>query len=257
MTGLSVATVGGQHRLCKSGTPVKAVSLPDAMTNFLEWLGQQGSIQVLVGHNSRSFDQRVLFNQLQLCNSVNQSTALVSGFADTLLAFRSAFPGLSSYKQESLVTEFLGTAYDAHDTIEDVSSLQQLTRKLTLEQLPAAIATASSTLAMHRKLAADKVATNTLLLNAIPKACLSAGMALKIAASGLVYQDLQLVFARNGTDGLTALLREPGPDGKPCVTKTLPVLTTLAGHFQPSMQQLPCHRRKTFSQEERRGVRSA
>lgn len=70
----------------------------------------------------------------------------MSGFADILFAFCAAFTGRLSYKQEALVADFLGTAYNAHDATEDISSLLRLTRKLTLEQLSAVTDTASSPL---------------------------------------------------------------------------------------------------------------
>ncbi|CAC5398966.1 unnamed protein product [Mytilus coruscus] len=86
-----------------------------------------------LGHNVKSFDAKIIIKALTDENLINGFKAKCNGFVDTLHVFRAAErkSERKSFKQEELVNDFLGEnfTYDAHNALEDVLALQELTRK--------------------------------------------------------------------------------------------------------------------------------
>ncbi|XP_065196400.1 uncharacterized protein LOC135827891 [Sycon ciliatum] len=232
-TGLSVSIIGGQRTLVRSGKALKTDVLQEVADDFIDWLDRLRSKSiVLVAHNCKRFDCRVLLRQFAACAAVDQLLEAVHGFADTLSAFKEALPGLASYAQERLVADYVGTAYAAHDAVADVDALAALIAKSMLQAV----------LAKHRYTATSAVAMNTLhqlagprtaeLRSKLPRSALSKSMAERIARSGLGHSDLNLAYSRGQRDGLTRVLGEAGSDGNPRVTKTASVIKKLADHFE-------------------------
>ena len=62
------------------------------------------------------------------CQRTENTSVLVgvTRFVDTLPLFKLAYPGRTSYRQESLVQDLLKTQYDAHNASADMAALQQL-----------------------------------------------------------------------------------------------------------------------------------
>ncbi|CAC5385553.1 unnamed protein product [Mytilus coruscus] len=89
---------------------------------------------ILIGHNSKIFDSRILTKALQNNNIMKDFELKCGGFIDTLSLTKELLPNRKtdkqSYNQESLVKDIVGINYDAHNAIGDVQSLQQLINTL-------------------------------------------------------------------------------------------------------------------------------
>ena len=59
-----------------------------------------------------NFDARMLVSECQRTENMSVLVG-VTGFMDTLSLFKLAYPGRTSYRQESLVQDLLKTQYDA------------------------------------------------------------------------------------------------------------------------------------------------
>ena len=172
----------------------------------------------------------VLLREAKKYQMSDELANYVSGFMDTLPAFRENFPGQASYSQTALYTHFVRQNYDAHDALEDVRSLQRLIQAAlipftTLQSHTYSFESATEYvdfLDIKRRL----LATLTPHMS-----CLSKTMLDKIAASGLTYQHLHLAFQRGGSEGLRNLLREPNAAGKARVTTCSRVLDLICKHF--------------------------
>ena len=75
--------------------------------------------------NNGNFDARMLVSACQRTENTSV-LASVTGFVDTLPLFKLAYPGRTSYRQESLVQDLLMTQYDAHNASADMAALHQL-----------------------------------------------------------------------------------------------------------------------------------
>ena len=66
-----------------------------------------------------------------------RSYSAVTGFMDSLILFKEMYPRRKCYKQTFLVIEFSGHSYNAHNAIDDVTSLQNLidARDASLEKM--------------------------------------------------------------------------------------------------------------------------
>ena len=100
-TGLTVKVISGKRVLQKSGATVKSVSLGEAANQFLTWLDSLGSkCIVLTAHNCKTFDSRVLLDEIARCGAQDRLVKAIDGFANSLPAFKEALPGLQSYALE-------------------------------------------------------------------------------------------------------------------------------------------------------------
>ena len=234
VTGLSTQIVSGNRCLMKAGVTLETAPLALVADKFISWLViLSAESLVMVGHNTLAFDCRVLFPQFLSCGTLDRLLSVISGFADTLPVFKTVYPNQPRYTQESLISSLLGSSYNAHDAAEDVAGLQALiTGKLSVQHLNKHCFTSSSVLARHNMLAKSKQLLAELAVK-IPRSCLSASMADKIAKSGLSFNDLQLAFSRGGRSGTGRLLSEADGTGKPRVTKTASVIRKLGDFFEP------------------------
>lgn len=111
--------------LCYRGEPVDFVRIKTALVDFLEWLEKFPTV-VIVAHNGRTFDFRVLCNAFRSCGLQDRFCSKVSAFCDSLTLFRQKFPKLEKYKQEFLAQHFCGHTYNAHNALDDVIMLDEI-----------------------------------------------------------------------------------------------------------------------------------
>ncbi|XP_070579722.1 DNA polymerase III PolC-type-like isoform X1 [Ptychodera flava] len=195
-------------KLCYKGKAVQCVPKETCMQKFLYFL-QAFDNPILVGHNSRSFDCRYLINSLHDCSLINQFVLTVAGFVDTLPLFRSIYPGMRSYSQESLTNKFVGKEYEAHNTTADVLMLQTLLE--TCNVLMSILLEHSFTsdwmiqYLHYRKQQSFNYSTLICLVN---NKTLSKSMAQKVAGSGLTYRHLHIAYKRGGFESLRGLFTE-------------------------------------------------
>ena len=84
---------------------------------------------ILVAHNCKSFDARFLVQAAEKNGVMDDLAKTVSGFTDSLPAFRELLPERKSHSQENLVQDLLCKSYEAHNALADVQTLYQLVNK--------------------------------------------------------------------------------------------------------------------------------
>uniref|UniRef100_A0A3Q3G239 exodeoxyribonuclease III n=1 Tax=Labrus bergylta TaxID=56723 RepID=A0A3Q3G239_9LABR len=111
----------------KGRTLVLTNSLREVLVSFIAFL-QMLERPLVVGHNIRRFDCRLLARALDELDLRAEFDSSISGCVDTLLLAREMLKDrdLKSFRQENLVRELLGVDYKAHDALEDVRALQAL-----------------------------------------------------------------------------------------------------------------------------------
>ena len=116
-------------RLFYDGKPVTAVQLDVAIQQFLNWLQHFKEPCLLMAHNAKLFDAKHFLGALEKSNKTVQYSELVLGFCDTLPAFKELFPERKSHSQENLAKDLLQSTYNAHNVLNDVQMLQELSDK--------------------------------------------------------------------------------------------------------------------------------
>lgn len=213
-----------------NGRPVAAVSLPQALKKFVDWL-QPKAPCLLLAHNAKSFDAKHLVRAVGKANLSDSFEEVVLGFSDTLPAFRELLPERKSHSQPNLATDLLDESYNAHNALADVQILHKLTSKFLDTQLLTKHSFTTTSITEHTSFL-DQKGYNMATFKPLTKAgAISVGMAGKAAASGLTLHHLKLAFQRGGVDGLSHILREKF-DGKPRVTANRRVLTQICKYFQ-------------------------
>ena len=176
----------------------------EAEERFRVWLGDKTPC-LLLAHNCLSFDGRVLSRMAS-----NELLSLVSGFSDSLPAFRELLLERKGQYSVKALQEHLSPDLEfiAHDAAGDVQGLAivitKSTMSVTLISKHSGTLSSYSDLLHHRSESRKRAATFDSIVRA---KAMSKGMAQKVAESDLVLQQLHLCFAR-GSEGLKSLLCE-------------------------------------------------
>lgn len=226
-------TVIAGHLLYKS-RPVKALTLTESLKEFLEFLKSLQSKVTLIAHNGKVFDSRILIRALSAANLLSELQTVVIGFIDTLPMFKQLLPGQKSYKQEELVKDCLNKSYDAHNGLEDVKSLRDLLNHLkpdnsVLSSHSFNVEFVCQSLQHHARMTANFPSFQAL----VSKKVLSKSMAHRIAGLGLNLQQIGLIHARGGYDGLRVVLsaKQSGSNSQCRVTASKKILRTLSDYL--------------------------
>jgi len=121
--------------------------------------------------------------------------------------FREAYPGLPSYKQDSLYHHLLGGCFNAHDAREDVASLQQLFSRKSPDNVLQYTFSFNYIIDIknHNKITKDNfISWEPLVKNLF----ISKGMAEKAAGRGLQLCHVHLAYTRQGIDGVESVMSE-------------------------------------------------
>lgn len=215
VTGISwngtAMTVKGLH--------VDAFPIEEALCKFLEFLKKFDSV-ILVAHNGRVFDFRVLsyaVNRLGICDIFLN---YVLAFVDSLSMFRSKVPKLSSYKQEYLAQHFCEESYNAHNATDDVNMLIKILYKSDMTKSDFVKHSYSANCHFLQEVFNETKSRNIDSLHClIASGVLKTATAENIAGSGLNLHHLQLIWQRDGEDGLLNVLSAKNSLDKPRVTK--------------------------------------
>lgn len=204
----------------------------EALKNVIEWLKAKEGPVVLFAHNAKSFDCKRIIYSLKKCDLMSSYQSCVVGFVDTLILFKTILPQREKYSQESLVADLLGTSYRAHDSLEDVRTLQQLVSykevndKVTMESsFTINYAINSTTYCLNEAVNVHS------LQPLITSKVISKGMGDKIAGSGLMLNHLKLSFIQGRKEGLRSVLAER-INGKPRVTISSRIIMALVNHLK-------------------------
>ncbi|XP_070573930.1 uncharacterized protein [Ptychodera flava] len=177
-------------KLCYEGKPVPTVPKQTCLESFIEFICKFEN-PILVAHNARSFDCRYLLQAMNECSLTDQFVANVCGFVDSLPVFRSLYPDRASYSQESLVNDYVGQDYEAHNAVADVFMLQKLL-KVCQVSLSMMIEKSFTSHWMIQYLTfKNQQSTNyKTLITLVNNKVLSESMAKRVAGSGLNYSHL-------------------------------------------------------------------
>lgn len=218
-----------QGVLFYNGRPVRAVPLAEGLSQMIQWLKPKAP-SLLIAHNCKCFDAKHLIKALESTGAYRDFSTIVSGFSDTLPAFRVRLPECKSYSQENLVRVHLHCSYEAHNAIADVQSLFKLVNKFLNTKLLAKHSFSVPWVKEHNVRLTQRNVLQQTLHPLIDKKVISTSMAAKIAESGLGLQHLQLAFQRGGADGLELVLKEKF-DGKVRVTANRQILSNIINYF--------------------------
>ena len=181
---------------------VDAIQIVEALGKFLEFLKKFDSV-ILIAHNGRVFDFRVLSYAISRVKMCEMFLKCVLAFVDSLAMFRSKVPKLSSYKQEYLAQHFCKEAYNSHNATDDVNMLVKILYQSGMTKSEFVKHSYSADCHFLQEVFNETKARNIDSLH-----CLIAGGVLKmataenIAGSGLNLHHLEVIWQRDGEDGL-------------------------------------------------------
>ena len=153
------------------------------------------------------------------------------GFVDTLPLLKKLYPDRKSYKQETLVTDLLGTEYQAHGALADVMALQVLIDVCRVSKLEIGLSSFSCQYMRKTLESSDKTKEHMSSLVVIRKSVLSEGMKKTMASSGLNLDHLKLAYRRGGIKGLRGVPSEKFK-GKPRVTSNKRILKSVSDYVE-------------------------
>lgn len=209
---------------------VNAISISSALESFLSFIEKQACV-ILVGHNIKSFDAHVLFHALDSCSLLDRMAHCVQGFLDTKYLFKLVFPNLCSYRQQHLSDVLLQCTYNAHDAVEDVLMLKRLFDTVQFCDDEHSCTTCTFQYALSAYCYQKVVKRNIPSLQClVDKNVLSAGMAKKVAGSGLDFECLRLAHSRSA-DGIHALFTEQCGNSSVRVTKCKKIIDSVTNFF--------------------------
>jgi len=116
--------------------PVKHRPILEVLLQFIDYLNQTKSNNIVfVAHNA-NFDRRFLIEKFIEFNLQGRVNAKVIGFLDTLPLFKQLIPCMPTYKQDALILyHFPHTKTDFHNAITDVIYLKKLFNTVALNQM--------------------------------------------------------------------------------------------------------------------------
>lgn len=211
---------------------VKTSEKRDVLKSFIEWLLPKS---LLIGHNIRSFDSRLLIHHILLTDMLDEHKRKEIIFADTLPLLKELLPNRreskKSYKQSDLITDILSETYEAHDALADVLALQRLLSHLRVSN-DAYCKHCFTVDTVHEVLKTNKrMETFRDLELVVTKETIR-----KLASSGLEMSHLMLAFRRGGIDGINGILTEKIA-GKPRVTNNKRILGTIVNFVQRKINE--------------------
>ena len=123
-----------EDKLYYRGTEVEAVGQEKGLKQFLAWCSLFSNKIVLYVHYARRFDSRIFLKSCINADLIAQVKEVILGFSDTLPIFKDLLPKRSSYRQSSVAEDVLKRSYNAHNALDDVVILQELCKKLHVQE---------------------------------------------------------------------------------------------------------------------------
>ena len=215
------------NNLYHKGKYVETVYIMQCLLEFCAFLSSLDKPVLLYGHNARVFDCPLLVAALSRYHLIDCFSEIVTGFADTLRAFKVVLPEQKSHKLGTLVENVMEKRFEAHDAMEDARALQELCKAVadveTVRQHSFHIAYTQRQLSIRVKIAS--------LRGMIKDGAVTEYMARKIANSGLAQSHLVRQFNTGGDKGVVQLLKATC-NGKPRVTTNERVLRSIVAYLK-------------------------
>ncbi|CAG2214298.1 unnamed protein product [Mytilus edulis] len=182
-------------RLYYKGQQLKTEPKENVFNSFIDWLPKNA---LLVAHNCKQFDAKILVSQMQ---------PLASTFLENLKDH------IKSYSQSSLAKDILKTTYNAHNALDDVKILKQLIEvDITKEQL---IENSFEVNEIERQLQMFNAKKHLLVSynGVIREKVMSKALCDRAAGSGLSFEHIKSSFRRAGQDGVRSIFAEKTSNG--------------------------------------------
>lgn len=273
VNNLTVEIINGERTLCKSFDPVNSVSLETALQSFTKFLeknlhtyvgNQDNLVTVIVGHNAATFDVPTL-----LRNSGNsfedQLYNMNICFGDSLPLIRTLLSRQHSPLKQSngeFCQANLGSVYkclfnedfNAHDALEDAIALRKIlfSSEMAIEvntivdccQISSVIDVKADLKFIDNRHDRYQTFVGNLYSPNEDHGSITHGMALKIAESGLSYNDLLALWEKFGEPGVVGILSMPpyelhdrsqrrtSDKSRPRVTKNKRILSNIVKYFK-------------------------
>ena len=209
--------------LFHKGRKVDSLSIHEGLNKFLDWIDCYRNV-VLIAHNGRVFDFRVLTYALSRNNFKQQFITRTMALVDSFSIIRSTHNKLAKYTQEFLAQHLYSATFDAHDALENVKMLCRILSSTVTNCDYLKFSYDPETHFLQEKFnlakAANLPSLNVLVGNGIMKM----HMAETIAGSGLNIQHLKVVYSRASENGLRNVFSAKNCIGKPRVTSDSKVL---------------------------------
>lgn len=215
------------QKLFYKGKELSTVSISSALSDFFIWL-QQFSDVVLVAHNGKNFDFRVISKAAENCNLFDVFTQCVFALVDSLAVFRGRFPELKKFNQAHLAEHFCKEDFNAHNAEDDARMLNKILIKSNLtarELLKYSYQSNAHLLQENFNKAKSKNLSS--LQPLIASGVMKMTTAENIAGSGLSSSHLKMIFNRSGEDGIVDVFMSKTVDGKPRVSKDKKLLSSV------------------------------
>ena len=210
ITAAASAVIGITSRddiLYHNEKPVAAVSLHEALKGLLNFVQETAGDKkfVLVGHIER-FDLPILHRVLKEFRMLSEFSRCLSGCMDTLTIARTIidWKTTSDYKQSTLVQEFLGKTYEAHNSLAIVQNLQALYMAEFCGKF----------IRNNFVVVFGSHALRSTFVDIEHSKVTSGQMCLKFARSGIGYHHLETACKRDSENGVKSVLTEPCSTGK-------------------------------------------
>ena len=182
-----------RRMLFHDGKPITdATAIDVTLQNFIEWLKSRMPC-ILVAYNCKSFDARFLVQAAEKNGVMDDLAKTVSGFTDSIPAFRELPPERKSHSQENLVQDLLCKSYEAHNALANVQILYQLANKFLNVKLLQKQSFKVLWVTSYQKLLKEKKLLVNTPQQLVRDRYISASMAIKCASSGLGLHHLQVV----------------------------------------------------------------
>lgn len=225
VTGISLK----RDLLWHHGRVVEAESITHALKGFFDFLGP-GRV-LLVGHNSKSFDSRVLITTATNTGTIDVLKRRTLGFIDTLPLFRKLFPRRKKHTLGDLHKSLIGEKFAAHNALADTLALRRLVEKVspdpeTLEAFAFDVEYVEASLAYL-----DMRKENMETLYPLENVNVTSSMLNKIAASGLRMEHLRAAYESDRENGIRELFAQPLADGKARVTRVKRIADNVRSYF--------------------------
>ncbi|VDH92079.1 Hypothetical predicted protein [Mytilus galloprovincialis] len=194
------------RKLFYKGVELDFVNIKVAISDFFMWLNQFSNA-VLVAHNGKNFDFRVLSTAVYNCNMYDNFTQIVMGFIDSLALFRSNFPKIEKYNQPFLAQHFCKEEYNAHNAVDDVNMLDKILIAANVsKELMLKLCYNSNSHLLQENFIKAKAKNLPSFHPLIASGVMKMTTAENIAGSGLNCAHLKLIYTRKGEDGLIDVL---------------------------------------------------
>ena len=220
-------------QLLHHGQAVPAVTAFQALDFFLDFLEALDGPCILVGHNSKNFDSKVLLNNVHEYKLCPRLKLTCHGFSDSLTLFKEKYPSRKSekksYKQTDLCSDLLSHTYEAHNAMADVKALQKLCSLATKSEVLKSSFSIELVISSLKYAKCKKINAPS-FQGMVSEKVISSNMVQKMAGSGLKMSHLQLAYARDPDRGIKNIFTET-VQGAARVTKNNKIIENVNTFF--------------------------